>query len=196
MDGTLVDTEPYWIEAEFELAEKHGGTWSREHALNLVGNDLIDSGRYIREHMGIDARAGRDRRGAARRRRRPGGARSAVAARCAWSCWPTCAPRRAVRAGDDVLPAVRGADAGRRCRRATFSDVVTGDAVARQAPSGALPEGRRAPRRAAGGLPGDRGLQHRSPLRRRPPAAPCSSCRTTCRCSRAKGGSSRTRWPG
>jgi HAD superfamily hydrolase (TIGR01509 family) len=54
MDGTLVDTEPYWIEVEFELAAEHGGTWSREHALELVGNDLITSGRYIREHMGID----------------------------------------------------------------------------------------------------------------------------------------------
>ena len=54
MDGTLVDTEPYWIETEFELAERHGGTWSTEHALELVGNDLIESGRYIREHMRID----------------------------------------------------------------------------------------------------------------------------------------------
>ena len=54
MDGTLVDTEPDWIDAEFALAEAYGGTWSREHALNLVGNDLIESGRYIREHMGID----------------------------------------------------------------------------------------------------------------------------------------------
>jgi HAD superfamily hydrolase (TIGR01509 family) len=54
MDGTLVDTEPYWIETEFALVEKHGGTWSTEHALNLVGNDLIESGRYIREHAGID----------------------------------------------------------------------------------------------------------------------------------------------
>ena len=54
MDGTLVDTEPYWIDAEYALAERYGGTWSREHALNLVGNDLIESGRYIREHMGID----------------------------------------------------------------------------------------------------------------------------------------------
>jgi HAD superfamily hydrolase (TIGR01509 family) len=54
MDGTVVDTEPYWIESEFALAERHGGTWSREHALNLVGHDLLDSGRYIREHMGID----------------------------------------------------------------------------------------------------------------------------------------------
>jgi HAD superfamily hydrolase (TIGR01509 family) len=54
MDGTLVDTEPYWIEAEFELADRYGASWSREQALQLVGNDLITSGRYIREHMGID----------------------------------------------------------------------------------------------------------------------------------------------
>lgn len=53
-DGTIVDTEPYWIETEFEIVEAHGGTWSREHALNLVGNDLLVSGRYIHEHAGID----------------------------------------------------------------------------------------------------------------------------------------------
>ena len=54
MDGTLVDTEPYWIESEFEMIEQHGGTWSHEHAMNLVGNDLLESGRYISEHAGID----------------------------------------------------------------------------------------------------------------------------------------------
>ena len=54
MDGTLVETEPYWIEAEYELVAEHGGSWSDAHALNLVGNDLLDSGRYIREHAGID----------------------------------------------------------------------------------------------------------------------------------------------
>jgi len=54
MDGTLVDTEPYWIATEYALAEKYGGTWSQEHALNLVGNDLLESGDYIRVHMGID----------------------------------------------------------------------------------------------------------------------------------------------
>ena len=53
MDGTLVDTEPYWIECEFQLIEQHGGTWCHEHALNLVGNDLLASGRYIHEHSGI-----------------------------------------------------------------------------------------------------------------------------------------------
>jgi HAD superfamily hydrolase (TIGR01509 family) len=54
MDGTLVDTEPYWIASEFDLAERYGASWSREHALNLVGKDLLVAGRYIREHTGID----------------------------------------------------------------------------------------------------------------------------------------------
>jgi HAD superfamily hydrolase (TIGR01509 family) len=54
MDGTLVDTEPLWIASEYELAERHGATWSEEHALNLVGWDLLDSGRYIRDHMNLD----------------------------------------------------------------------------------------------------------------------------------------------
>ncbi|QCX27544.1 HAD family phosphatase [Nocardioides jishulii] len=54
MDGTLVDTEPYWIASEYALAEKYGSTWNDEHALNLVGNDLLVSARYIREHMGLD----------------------------------------------------------------------------------------------------------------------------------------------
>ncbi len=54
MDGTLVDTEPYWIAAEFDIVEMHGGTWSHEHAKALVGSDLIDSGEYIRRHGGVD----------------------------------------------------------------------------------------------------------------------------------------------
>ncbi len=54
MDGTLVDTEPYWMEVEQELVESHGGVWTREHAMQLVGNELIESGRYIREHGGVD----------------------------------------------------------------------------------------------------------------------------------------------
>ena len=53
MDGTLVDTEPYWIDVEYALVAEHGGTWSQEHALNLVGNDLLLSGAYIREHGGV-----------------------------------------------------------------------------------------------------------------------------------------------
>jgi len=54
MDGTLVDTEPYWIATEFAMAEKYGATWSQAHAMELVGSDLLDSGRYIREVMRLD----------------------------------------------------------------------------------------------------------------------------------------------
>ncbi len=54
MDGTLVDTEPYWIEVEFALVAEYGGTWSMEHALNLVGNDLLVSAEYIRQHASVD----------------------------------------------------------------------------------------------------------------------------------------------
>lgn len=54
MDGTLVDTEPYWIDVEFALVAEHGGSWSMEHALNLVGNDLLVSGEYLRQHGGVD----------------------------------------------------------------------------------------------------------------------------------------------
>lgn len=47
MDGTLVDTEPYWIAEEHLLVEAAGGTWSHEDALALVGNDLLTSARTI-----------------------------------------------------------------------------------------------------------------------------------------------------
>lgn len=54
MDGTLVDTEPYWMQVEFEIAARHGGSWNDEHAMAVVGGDLIDSATYMAEHMGID----------------------------------------------------------------------------------------------------------------------------------------------
>lgn len=53
MDGTLVDTEPYWMAAEIELVESYGGTWTVEHAKALVGNDLLVSAAYIRDHADL-----------------------------------------------------------------------------------------------------------------------------------------------
>ena len=47
MDGTLVDTEPYWMRAETELVESWGGTWTRDDALTLVGQALEHSGRVL-----------------------------------------------------------------------------------------------------------------------------------------------------
>lgn len=54
MDGTLVDTEPYWIATEMAMAEKYDATWTHEQALQLVGNDLLESGRVIKAAMGLE----------------------------------------------------------------------------------------------------------------------------------------------
>ncbi|WP_307386529.1 MULTISPECIES: HAD family phosphatase [Microbacterium] len=47
MDGTLVDTEPFWMAAETPLVERFGGTWSHEQALGMVGLALEDSARLL-----------------------------------------------------------------------------------------------------------------------------------------------------
>ena len=54
MDGTLVDTEPYWIAEERALVELHGGVWTDKHALQLVGNDLMVSAEYILAHSPVE----------------------------------------------------------------------------------------------------------------------------------------------
>ncbi|MGO2745183.1 HAD family hydrolase [Microbacterium sp.] len=53
MDGTLVDTEPYWMAAETALVESFGGTWSHEQAMQLVGNALSESALVLRA-AGVD----------------------------------------------------------------------------------------------------------------------------------------------
>ena len=53
MDGTLVDTEPYWFEVERQLVEGFGGEWPEHHAKAVVGFDLLDSAAYIQEHGGV-----------------------------------------------------------------------------------------------------------------------------------------------
>ena len=54
MDGTLVDTESYWIAEEHALVEAHGGVWTAEHASQLVGNDLMVSAAYILAHSPVE----------------------------------------------------------------------------------------------------------------------------------------------
>lgn len=53
MDGTLVDTEPYWINAEMELAAQAGGLWTREDGLSLVGFALLKSAQILKERAGL-----------------------------------------------------------------------------------------------------------------------------------------------
>jgi beta-phosphoglucomutase-like phosphatase (HAD superfamily) len=53
MDGTLVDTEPYWFLAQVELVESFGGTWSREDGDAMIGSGLWQSARVLQSH-GVD----------------------------------------------------------------------------------------------------------------------------------------------
>ncbi|MEP6667361.1 MAG: HAD family phosphatase [Nocardioidaceae bacterium] len=53
MDGTLCESESAWISAEFAMARRNGATWSREDGLALVGSDLLASGVYIKDRMGL-----------------------------------------------------------------------------------------------------------------------------------------------
>jgi HAD superfamily hydrolase (TIGR01509 family) len=54
MDGTLVDTEPYWINAEHAVVEEAGGVWSDAYAHELVGNDLMVSARFISDNSPVE----------------------------------------------------------------------------------------------------------------------------------------------
>lgn len=52
MDGTLVDSEHYWMASEKQLAEAHDSEWTEEDGLALIGNSLWDSSRIIKEKIG------------------------------------------------------------------------------------------------------------------------------------------------
>lgn len=49
MDGTIIDSEPYWMAAERKLVEEYGGTWSTEQGLALVGGGLWNTANVLRE---------------------------------------------------------------------------------------------------------------------------------------------------
>ncbi len=54
MDGTLIDSEPYWIAEEMHLVESFGGVWTDEDAHALVGNALEVSAQYILDHSPVE----------------------------------------------------------------------------------------------------------------------------------------------
>ena len=53
MDGTLIDSEPYWIAAETELARGFGVEWTHEDGMGLVGKPLPHSAEILRAR-GVD----------------------------------------------------------------------------------------------------------------------------------------------
>ena len=47
MDGTLIDTEPYWLASEIELMARFGVTWSDEDQITCLGGPLPRVGQYM-----------------------------------------------------------------------------------------------------------------------------------------------------
>ena len=58
MDGTIIDTEPFWIAEEHALVSAAGGTWTDQDALDLVGNDLTRSAEIILERTPVTGTTG------------------------------------------------------------------------------------------------------------------------------------------
>jgi HAD superfamily hydrolase (TIGR01509 family) len=56
MDGTLIDTEPYWIQCEHELVGRYGGRWTDDDAKSIIGFDLMDSAEMLRTRGGVPLR--------------------------------------------------------------------------------------------------------------------------------------------
>lgn len=53
MDGTLVDSEPYWLAAERELVTSAGATWNPAILPLMIGQSLEHSAQLLQEWFGI-----------------------------------------------------------------------------------------------------------------------------------------------
>jgi len=53
MDGTLIDSEPYWLQSESKLAASYGGTWTEADGQALIGFNLFNASDFLRNKFGI-----------------------------------------------------------------------------------------------------------------------------------------------
>lgn len=53
MDGTLVDSEPYWLLSESALAQDYGKVWTQENGHELIGKSLYDSSAILKDRLDI-----------------------------------------------------------------------------------------------------------------------------------------------
>ena len=54
MDGTLVDSEEYWLASEQSLAQEFNGSWDVQDGLGLIGMSLYDSTKVMKAKMGLE----------------------------------------------------------------------------------------------------------------------------------------------
>lgn len=52
MDGTLVDSEPLWLEAEIQVMAEVGSTWDQSDQINCLGGPMERTERYMQERSG------------------------------------------------------------------------------------------------------------------------------------------------
>jgi len=57
LDGTLVDTEPYWMAEEHQLVAEFGGHWTDDDARSIVGFDLLEAAEQLRLRGGVQLEA-------------------------------------------------------------------------------------------------------------------------------------------
>ena len=51
MDGTLIDSEHFWLSSEQTLAASVGAVWTEQDGVNLIGMSLYDSTRLIKQKL-------------------------------------------------------------------------------------------------------------------------------------------------
>ena len=54
MDGTLIDSEPYWLASESALAQSYGGSWSEQDGHEMIGKSLYDSSQMLKDKFKIE----------------------------------------------------------------------------------------------------------------------------------------------
>jgi HAD superfamily hydrolase (TIGR01509 family) len=54
MDGTLIDSEPYWLASESEFASSRNSSWGPEDGLGVIGMSLYESSKIIKARVGTD----------------------------------------------------------------------------------------------------------------------------------------------
>jgi len=52
MDGTLIDSEPYWQASESAFAAEHDANWGQDDGVGVIGMSLYESSKLLKERVG------------------------------------------------------------------------------------------------------------------------------------------------